>query len=306
MAIFTPTLKGKLRYLHDFNLKIAGAESNLAIGMQKLGYSTGWISRLGKDEFGHLIISTLKGEGTDVSNVSFDLLHSTGLMIKEFTTFEETNVYYHRENSAASFLSPDDINEDYIKSAKFVHLTGITPLLSETCYDAIEKLIDIAHKNNILISFDPNIRLKLWKDNDYSQKIKTLLFQSNIIMLGLSEAKILFNIDDIETIFSLILSHENIKYLVVKDGKNGAWVGSKTEFYKIDPYKCTVVDSIGAGDAFNAGFLSGLLEKFELKKCGEIGAICGALATQSCVDFESYPSREELLNILNNQQQINR
>lgn len=306
MAVFTPVTKGKLRYTHDFNLKIAGAESNFAIGIQKLGLSAGWISKLGKDEFGQFIINTLKGEGVDVSNVSFDSTHSTGLMVKEFAASDETNVYYYRESSAASCLSANDINEEYVKGSRLIHLTGITPILNESCYEAIEKIIDIAHKGNILVSFDPNIRLKLWRDNDYSGKIKMLLFSSNIILLGLSEAKILFDTIDIETIRSLILSSENVQYLVIKDGKNGAWVGNKKEFYKIDPYKCTVIDPIGAGDAFNAGFISGLLQGSDLKRCGEIGAICGALATQSYGDFESYPSRDELENILNNTEQISR
>jgi len=307
MAVFTPSDFGKLRYVNNFNLKIAGAESNLAIGMKKLGFSTGWISKLGADEFGYFVAKTLKGEGVDISNVFFDKNHSTGLMIKEFTRSAETNVYYYRDNSAATFISPDDINEEYVKNARLIHLTGITPLLSESCFYSIEKIINIAKKNKIPISFDPNIRTKIWKNNNHSNKIKSLLLQSNIVLIGLNEANILFNTNDIKTIFALILSNDNIEYLAVKDGKNGGWVGNKKELHKIEPYnKCTVIDSIGAGDAFNAGFLAGLLRNYSLKDCGKIGAICGALVTQSFSDYESFPLDDEIVNILNNIQKETR
>ncbi len=306
MAVFTPASRGKLRYVHDFNLKIAGAESNLAIGLQKLGYSAGWISKLGDDEFGQLIIQTLRGEGVDLSNISIDPARPTGMMIKEFTGLDETNVYYYRTNSAASSISPDDIDEKYVKKSKIVHITGITPLLSRSCYEAAKRIIDIAKENNILISFDPNIRLKLCKNPEAFDIIKSFLFQSNIVLLGLSEAEILFKLRDIKAIFSLIEDYENIQYLVVKDGENGAWAGNKEGYIKIEPYKCTPVDPVGAGDAFNAGFLAGILEGLDLKTCGQIGAICGALATQSYGDFEGFPSKKEVLRVLQNTKQIHR
>ena len=100
--------------------------------------------------------------------------------------------------------------------------------------------------------------------------------------------------------------YENIKFLAVKDGANGAWVGNREEYLKIEPQKCTPVDPVGAGDAFNAGFLSGILEGLDLKTCGQIGAICGALATQTYGDFEGFPSRKEVLHILENTKQIHR
>ncbi|MFY9176603.1 MAG: sugar kinase [Caldicoprobacterales bacterium] len=306
MAVFTPASRGKLRYVKDFNLRIAGAESNLAIGMQKLGYGAGWISKLGDDELGQVIIHTLRGEGVDLSNVTIDAGHPTGMMIKEFTGLNETNVYYYRKGSAASSLTPGDIDEEYVKKSKIVHLTGITPLLSDSCYEAVKRIIDIAKENNILISFDPNIRLKLCSSQDAFDRIKSILFQANIVLMGLSEAEILFNLQDIEAIFSLMKDYENIKFLAVKDGANGAWVGNREEYLKIEPQKCTPVDPVGAGDAFNAGFLSGILEGLDLKTCGQIGAICGALATQTYGDFEGFPSRKEVLHILENTKQIHR
>jgi len=306
MAVFTPASRGKLRYVRDFNLKIAGAESNLAIGMQKLGYSTGWISKLGDDELGQFIIQTLRGEGIDLSNISIDSNRPTGIMIKEFIGFNETNIYYYRHNSAASSLSPGDIDEEYVRQAKIVHITGITPLLSHSCYESVKRIIDIAKENNILISFDPNIRLKLFNSQEALDIIKSVLLQSNIVLLGLSEAEILFNLGDIEAIFSLVKDCENIQYLAVKDGANGAWVGNREKYLKIEPYKCNPVDPVGAGDAFNAGFLSGILDGLDIKVCGQIGAICGALATQSYGDFEGLPSKKEVLHILQNTTEIRR
>lgn len=306
MAVFAPPINGPLRYAHTYNSRIAGAESNVAIGVMKLGHQTGWISKVGNDEFGHFILNSIRGEGVDTSQVKFDDSHPSGIMFKQSSSSNETKVFYYRSNSAASFLSPEDISEDYIKKAKILHLTGITPVLSDNCKNAVYRAIEIAKNNNVLLSFDPNIRLKLWKDIDYSQMIKDIMFSSNIVLLGLDEAKILLDTKDMNEIFKIIFSHDSSKYLAVKNGAQGAWVGNNKEKYHIPPTKCNCIDPVGAGDAFNSGFLCGILEDYDIKKCGQLGGLLGALATQTIGDIEGYPSRDEMLNILNNTEIIYR
>ena len=132
MAVMAPKEAGPLRYVPDYRLRMAGAESNLAAGLCRLGHSAGWISRLGDDEMGRFVLNSVRAEGVDTCAVKTDGAHRTGLMLKE-TGSGETRVYYYRENSAASHLSPEDLEEEYLHSARIIHLTGITPVLSGSC-----------------------------------------------------------------------------------------------------------------------------------------------------------------------------
>lgn len=135
MAAFTPNTPGPLRYVQGFGIRTAGAESNVAVGLAKLGLNAAWISRLGDDEFGRFIRNQLRAEGVDCSHVIFDPDHRTGVMFKE-TGVGETKVFYYRENSAASHLSPEDLSPALFEGVRMVHLSGITPVLSESCLAA--------------------------------------------------------------------------------------------------------------------------------------------------------------------------
>lgn len=299
MVGFIPSSKEPLRYVTEYTTKIAGAESNLAIGVRKLGHSAGWISKLGDDEFGHLILNRIRGEGIDVSRVKFDDSHRSGIMFKD-KSLKETKIFYYRENSAACNLSPDDIEEDYIASAEVLHLTGITPVLSESCRLAVETAVQHAQKHHVAISFDPNIRLKMWGKTDYTDLMLKILKQSDIILLGLSEAKILFQSEDINEIFQTIFAFGTARYVAVKDGARGAWVSDGHESIHCPPVDCESIDPVGAGDAFNAGFISGILDGRSVETCGEMGNIMGGMATQSLGDFEGLPSKEDMRNYLTN------
>ena len=206
LAVFTPRSAGPLRYIRDFELHAAGAESNTAIGLQKLGHSTGWFSRLGNDEFGQFLLNAVRAEGVDASHEKIDSQHRTGLMIKETSNQNETKVYYYRDRSACSFSEPEDLDEDYIKSAKILHFTGITPVLSESCKRTVYKAIELAQKNGVSLSFDPNIRYKLWGNHDYSPMIREMMMQSEIILAGLDEANLLLGVQNPDDIFKKIFA----------------------------------------------------------------------------------------------------
>ncbi|MCI8443067.1 MAG: sugar kinase [Provencibacterium sp.] len=292
MAVMAPAEPGPLRYVHEYRLKMAGAESNLAVGLCKLGHSAGWISRLGEDEMGYYLLGAIRGEGVDTGNVQMDAQHRTGLMLKQ-TGSGETKVFYYRENSAASCLSPEDLQEEYLAGASILYLTGITPALSESCEQAARKMADYAAKSGIPLGFDPNIRKKLWTGRDFRPLLRELLFSSRIALLGLDEAEELLGSREPQAIAAL-LREKGAAFIAIKDGGHGAWVADRQRLLKIEPFPCRTVDSIGAGDAFNAGFLSGILEGRDLKSCGRMGAIAGAMATETLGDIESYPSRSQL------------
>lgn len=289
MAAFTPDSVGALRYVQNFGIRTAGAESNVAVGLAKLGLEAAWVSRLGTDEFGCFIRNQLRAEGVDCSRVIYDPDHRTGIMFKE-TGVGETKVFYYRENSAASHLCPEDVTPALLDGVKVLHMSGITPVLSESCLAMTKAAFALAKEKGVAISFDPNIRRKLWKGQDYAPLIRELTLQSEIVLLGLDEADALFGLRDPDAIFDLLFRDGCAQYVAIKDGGNGAWVADKTTREKLPPYPCKPIEPIGAGDGFNAGFLAGILQGRDVVTAGRMGAICGALATQTPATWRATPT----------------
>src|SRR5687768_10368379 len=149
MIVMVPDRVGLLRNATRFERFVAGAESNVAIGLARLGHSVGFVTRVGDDEFGRTILATLRGEGIDVAHVRVDPAAPTGLFFKERRKPGETRALYYRAGSAASLLAPEDVPEDYIRDSRCLHLTGITPALSRSCRATIDRAIDIAREAGV-------------------------------------------------------------------------------------------------------------------------------------------------------------
>ena len=303
MAVLVPEGTGPLHYHDRYQLKVAGAESNVAIGVCKLGHTASFLSRIGEDEMGIFILHTLRAEGVEVNRVKTDSGYHTGLMLKEMDE-RGTKVFYYRENSAASHMQAEDVQEKVLEGVKIVHLTGVTPVLSKSCEETVDKLFALAHQKNIPVSFDPNIRKKLWGDKDYSELIRNYTMQAQIVLMGLDEAEILLETRDKDKIFHRLFVEGNARVAAIKDGANGAFVSDGKSIEEIPPYPCHPKETIGAGDGFNAGFLCGVLEEKPLHICGKMGAVCGALATEVTGDFEGYPTQVQMKQILNGEQEI--
>jgi 2-dehydro-3-deoxygluconokinase len=295
MVLFEPNENGLVQYTENFKKKVGGAESNVAIGLSKLGHSVSWISKLGKDPFGQYIYSVIRGEGVDVNQVKFDPHASTGIYFKQTGGFNQTNVYYYRKHSAASFLSPHDIKEENISKARFLHITGITPALSQSCYETVKYAIKLARKNNVKVVFDPNIRHKLWDSSNYIPVLKELLEMSDFFLPGFDELKLLFPNEEIEEIIPKILRF-GVETIVVKNGAAGATYYTSSERKNVSGYPNEhVVDPVGAGDGFAAGFLSGLIENLSLYDSVKRGNLIGSMVTMVHGDCEGLPTREEVL-----------
>lgn len=294
-----------LRYAKDFRMSFAGSESNFSIGVAKLGHSAKWVSRVGDDEFGAFIRNAVRGEGVDVSGVITDESALTGCMFKQ-RSVGETKVFYYRKGSAASFLSPEDMEDSEIGKAKFVYVTGITPLLSESCRASVDHVFTSAHRQGVKICFDPNIRMRLWKDGDYTKLLQDYVLRADVVVAGLDEMRLLFGDSTEKEAMDHLFSRGNASYAAIKDGAKGALAGTPGEQVFIAPYPCKCIEPIGAGDAFNAGFLCGILEERSLEECGRMGAFCGASVTQTPGDIEGFPDRKELAALFAGNQDIYR
>jgi len=306
MVLFNPDLTGPLRYVNNFRKSLAGAESNVAIGLSRLGHKVGWFSKLGDDEFGRYMLSVIRGEGVDVSNVVTDSKNPTGILFKERFSHVNPNVYYYRKHSAASNLMPGELNEDYIKNAKILHVTGISLALSEKMRKSVFKAIKIAKDNGVLISFDPNIRLKLWPLEEAAPVILEVARLSDIILPGVDEAELLIEVKDPEEIAKAFIEM-GCSTVAVKLGKDGCYVSHKDESHFVPGYKVEKVeDTVGAGDGFAAGFLSGVIRDLNLFECAEYANGVGAMATLVSGDMEGLPTWQQLMEFTGKAKHIDR
>lgn len=294
MVLFTPNAGGQLRYTKNFSSRIAGAETNTLIGLAKLGHRTGWISRIGKDEFGSMILNSVRSEGIDISQVTTDPEAPTGLFFKEFLNEKNVRVYYYRKNSAASFLTPENLNEEYIANAKYLYITGITPALSQFCRESIFYAIEIAKKHHVKVVFDPNLRRKLWSEDEARDALLAIVQKVDIVLPGISEGEFLFGTKDWVEMAELFLQH-GPKTVIIKLGEKGAYYSTDSENGYIKGFQVeNVVDPIGAGDGFAAGVLSGMLDGLNLEESVQRGCAIGALVTMVSGDIEGLPDRETL------------
>ncbi|MCB2305711.1 sugar kinase [Clostridium estertheticum] len=306
MVLFGPDSSGPLRYVQNFNKSIAGAESNVSIALAKLGHKVGWFSKLGDDEFGRYIQSTIRGEGVDVSRVIFEPGKNTGILFKERFMHSNPNVYYYRKGSAASNLKAEELDESYIKDAKILHITGITPALSESCRKTLFKAIEVAKANKVLVSFDPNIRLKLWTKEEAIPVMLEIAKLSDIIFPGIDEGEMLLGFTKPNDIADSFIKM-GCSVVAVKLGEEGCYIADKDRGLYVNAYKLeNPQDTVGAGDGFAAGFLSGMLKKLDLRECGEYANGVGAMAVLVKGDMEGYPNYEQLMAFIGKKKTIAR
>lgn len=300
MVSFNATNNQSIIQHNDAQASIAGSESNISIALARLGNSVKWFSRLGNDPFGRKILYELNANQVDTSDVTLDSSHTTGLMFKQKRALLDTEVIYYRSNSAATHMNIHDLQPEWIENAKVLHITGITPALSDTCRELVMEAITIAKKTNTTISFDPNIRLKLWTKEEARKTLIPIASQCDIFLPGKSEMKLLCDVETREEITSQILEWQ-IPLTVMKDGANGAWVIENGEVTFIPPFNVKhVVDEIGAGDAFAAGFLHGYLKEKNYEEAVKMGHACAGFVISSEGDTTGLPVKQELERFLEN------
>jgi 2-dehydro-3-deoxygluconokinase len=295
MVIFNPMQDMPFTDSHIFMKQIGGAESNFAIGLSRLGHKVGWISRLSDDSLGYYIHNLLRGNGVDTSLVEFDKEYPTGLLIKERLLQNQMNVHYYRNNTAASFMTKDIIDVDYISQAKYLFITGITPALSETCKDLIFETIKVSKQYGLKIIFDPNLRFKLFSNKTkYKEMINDIAFLSDYFLPGMQEAKFLCAKNTPEEIANYYLTMNPSLTLILKRGGKGCYYANTKQNGYVNGIKVEkIIDPIGAGDAFAAGFVSGLLEGKNIEEALQQANILGALIVQTNGDIEGFPYRKQ-------------
>ena len=257
----------------------------------------------GDDELGHYVIRELRPKALTRCGI-LDGDHPTGLMIGSSPRHCKSSVYYYRKGSAASTLKCDDIDWDFLAQAKIIHISGITAAISASSRQMVYAVAEFAKQHGILFSFDPNIRRKLWSLEEATEALVPLFSLADIVLLGDEEAQILLQTDEQEQVASA-LHARGARWVALKQGAEGAYVSDGKTGISIPAEPVKVADTIGAGDAFNAGF-AGILEGKTVAECGRMGAVMGALAVASYGDTDGLPDRKDFDAMMNNIQGVYR
>lgn len=296
MITFNPAATGPMRFVSTFERKIGGAELNVAIGCSRLGLKTGWISRLGNDEFGRHIFNFVRGEGIDVSQLELVDGFPTSLNFKEIMEDGSVRTFYYRTNSPTTALTIDTLDEDYIKNAKILHITGIFPAVDkDKNIDLLKHAVAIAKKHGVLISFDPNIRLKLWNKEEARTVLREFLPYVDIFLTGEEEADLLLDESNPKEIIEKCKEF-GMSYIAIKQGERGSVGYHNSEYMEAPPVKAKkVVDTVGAGDGFDSGFIYGILNNWPLEKTLHFANTIGSMVVSVTGDNEGLPYLDDVL-----------
>jgi 2-dehydro-3-deoxygluconokinase len=292
MGLLRAASIGSLEHVSDFQLHIGGAESNVAIGVARLGRPAVWMGRVGDDGVGRRVLRELRAEGVTAGAV-VDPEARTGLMLKETPTSGRTRVSYYRAGSAGSRIGIDDLDFDAIESAGVLHVTGITLALSESAEQAVFAAIGAAVAAGVPVSFDVNHRPALWGDRDPAPLYRRVAERSTIVFAGADEAELLVGSGSPEQLAARIADLGPAQ-AIVKLGEDGCVASIDGEALSAPAEKITPLDTVGAGDAFVAGYLVALLDGLAPADRLRQGARCGAFACLGPGDWESLPRRADL------------
>jgi 2-dehydro-3-deoxygluconokinase len=290
-------------------MHVAGAESNVAVGVARLGHSVSWAGVVGADPHGEYILRQLRSEGIQVQH-RLDTSRSTGVMFLEQRTADLTRAFYYRAGSAGSTLSRADVDLALNAGPRVLHLTGITAALSAEARAALEYAAERAAAAGVVVSLDVNYRSKLWTRDEARAVLAPIARHADVLIASDDELDLVASAaiigsgsagdsgsvgnDDAETALAEELLARGVTEVVVKRGAHGAGVHTAAGRFESPAVAVTSIDTVGAGDAFTAGYLSALLDGEDVAGRLHRGTVMGAFAVSTAGDWEGLPSRDEL------------
>jgi dehydrogluconokinase len=296
MLLLVADQPGPIEHAKAFYKRTAGAETNVAIGLSRLGLKVGWASRLGGDSMGRYLLAEMQKEGIDCSHVVSDPAQRTGFQFKgRVTDGSDPPVEYHRKGSAASQMGPADVDVPWLQSARHLHATGVFPAISPTSLEAACVTLDVMRAAGRSISFDPNLRPTLWASPEAMRHwINHLAARADWVLPGRDEGHFLTGESSPEGI-ARFYRERGAALVVVKLGADGAFFDGEGGAAYVPGFPVPeVIDTVGAGDGFAVGVVSALLEGRSVGDAVRRGAWIGARAVQVLGDTEGLPTRAEL------------
>ncbi|MGW5646430.1 sugar kinase [Saccharopolyspora sp. NPDC003752] len=284
MSLVAPAVPVSLEQARTFTLSAGGAESNVAIHLAALGHRVGWASRVGDDPLGRRMLAAIAAAGVDTGLVEVRPDAPTGVYFKDPGP-AGTKVYYYRAGSAASTMDENFLAGEQLDAPRLLHLSGITPALSDGCDRLVRWLL--TRERRARITFDVNYRPALWPVEQAGPRLRELARLADVVFVGLDEAATLWGVETAEDVRKLL---DGPGVVVVKDGADAAYALS-TETVIVPAPTVQVVEPVGAGDAFAAGYLSGVLRGEDGVRCLRLGHILAAHSLLSTEDHMPLPDR---------------
>lgn len=309
MALFVANEEGDLDTVKSFTKYIAGAEINVSVGVTRLEHKIEYVTQLGKDPFGKYIARFLEDEGIGTTYSKFYEGAPTGFQLKGKDQENDPEVFYFRKNSAASMIPYDLSEEISLDDVDVLHVSGVFLAVNDETYRFAQNLVKRAKAKGITIVFDPNLRPVLWGSTERMVKgINEMAVQADYVLPGLSEGEILTGSSQPNEIAEFYLA-QGVKGVIIKDGSLGCYAYEK----QADATKKTVaagfkldqlVDTVGAGDGFAVGIVTGLIEELPLDAMLERANAIGAIQVSHISDNEGLPTRQELADFIETHSKI--
>jgi 2-dehydro-3-deoxygluconokinase len=277
----------------SLQLLVGGAEVNFAVGVRRLGAPAAWIGWVGDDSLGRLVRTSLEREGVETRWVGIDGERPTGLYLREWLEDGTRRPYYYRRGSAAERLDAVRWPASELDGADWLHVTGITAALGPAQSRAVDAAVDWATERGIPVSLDPNYRPTLWSVDEARPRLEALARRCQVLLASTEDAELLFGTTDPDVVIERARAL-GIETVVLKLGAEGAvaWSGDEQVF---DPAAAVdaVIDPVGAGDGFDAGFVAALRATGDLRLALRLGNHVGARAVEALAEH-AYPRADEL------------
>lgn len=283
--------------------QMAGAEFNVAIGVSRQGHTVSYVTTLGKDWQGDLILEYMNGIGIDTTNIRRMTGAATGYQLKVRSSDGEPKVIYFRSGSAASQTTPDIVDTIDFDGVKILHVTGIFSALAPNTYDTVSDLVDAARSHGVTVLFDPNPRPTLWPGKEAMiAATNKLAAKSDVFMPGLEEGRLFSGAVDPHDIAKFYLDM-GVGKVIIKLGDEGSALfeldgNGSVQKTVVPSFTVNVVDTVGAGDGFASGVITALLEGLDTRHLLERANAVGAIQVTSVSDSEGLPTAEELRDFI--------
>jgi 2-dehydro-3-deoxygluconokinase len=287
LAVFRTAPDESLRRAPAVTVSTGGAEGNVAMSAARLGLPSTWMGRVGADGLGERVLRELKAEGVNALSV-IDPARPTGLLVKEISAGGRTEVSYYRSASAGSALSADDVETLEITAGTLVHLTGITPGLSASAREAVDRLLELARAAGASVSFDVNHRTRVWHNEDAGPVYRSIARCTDILFASVDEVGLLlpgWSGGDAATAAEALAAAGHT-HVIVTDGARGSAVTVDGVTTLGASVPVDVVDTVGAGDAFVAGYLVALSREDDVDTRLLLASRLGAAACTHAGDWE--------------------
>lgn len=269
----TGDAQGRL-YLQGFG----GDTSNFAVAAARQGARVAYVSALGDDPYGRMLRALWDAEGIDHAAVATDATAYTAIY---FVTHDERGHHFSffRQGSAASRMSPARLPRERIRQARVLHLSGISLAISTSACDAACAAIDEARAAGVQVSFDTNLRLKLWSIARARAVMNDVIARCDICLPSLDDIVAITGLQQPDALVDHCL-RRGARVVALKLGEQGALVADGSRRIRIEPVRCSPVDATGAGDTFGGAFVARLVAGDDLEAAGRYAAAAAALSTE--------------------------